>query len=263
MKIILDDREQQLYHLVNEKNDSLDLKLTIEKKTLPLGDIVFVDDNEKEIVIVERKSLSDLVASIKDGRYEEQSYRLNGLDHPNHNIIYLVEGNLTTRNSSFKKIDNRTIYSAMFSLLFYKGFSVVRTFDLEETATFLLQSLVKLTKERNKKSPYYKTSNTCQIESVTPETSPTVEKDYVTVIKKVKKENITSDNIGEIMLCQIPDVSSVSSLAIMQKFKTLSKLIKDLESDPKCLNDITTISKTGQKRKISSKVIENIKIFLL
>ena len=37
MKIILDDREQQLYHLVNEKNNSLDLKLTIEKKNIAIG----------------------------------------------------------------------------------------------------------------------------------------------------------------------------------------------------------------------------------
>ena len=42
-------------------------------------------------------------------------------------------------------------------------------------------------------------------------------------IKKVKKENITEDNIGEIMLCQIPGISSVTSLAIMEKFKTISK----------------------------------------
>ena len=96
MKIILDDREQQLYHLVNEKNEILDLKLTIEKKTLPLGDIVFVDDDGKELLIVERKSLSDLVASIKDGRYDEQSYRLihsSGLYR--HHIIYLIEGGMS------------------------------------------------------------------------------------------------------------------------------------------------------------------------
>jgi ERCC4-type nuclease len=47
----------------------------IEKKVITLGDIHFVND-EKEVLIIERKSLSDLIASIKDGRYEEQSYRL-------------------------------------------------------------------------------------------------------------------------------------------------------------------------------------------
>ena len=155
MLLQIDTREQQLIAVINELILTVPAfkDINIDVMQMPLGDIIIFDEELGHAsVIVERKSLSDLDASIKDGRYEEQSYRLNGLDHPNHNIIYLVEGNLTTRNSSFKKIDNRTIYSAMFSLLFYKGFSVVRTFDLEETATFLLQSLVKLTKERNKKS---------------------------------------------------------------------------------------------------------------
>ena len=114
MKIILDDREHQLFHLVNEKNVSLDLNLTIEKKTLPLGDIVFMDDNEKEIVIVERKSLSDLVASIKDGRYEEQSYRLihsSGLYR--HHIIYLIEGGMS---QILNPTEKKMIYSSMLTL---------------------------------------------------------------------------------------------------------------------------------------------------
>jgi crossover junction endonuclease MUS81 len=40
--------------------------------------------------IVERKTADDLAASIMDGRYEEQKYRLktSGLS----NVIYLVEG---------------------------------------------------------------------------------------------------------------------------------------------------------------------------
>ena len=52
------------------------------------------------------------------------------------------------------------------------------------------------------------------------------EKDYCTVVKKVKKDNITTDNIGEIMLCQIPSISSTTALAILSQFKTLPNLIK-------------------------------------
>ena len=63
---------------------------TIEKKVIELGDIHFVKD-DKEIIILERKSVSDLLASIKDGRYEEQSHRLihsSGLYR--HHIIYII-----------------------------------------------------------------------------------------------------------------------------------------------------------------------------
>jgi hypothetical protein len=79
----------------------------------------------------------------------------------------------------------------------------------------------------------------------------------------VKKENITPENIGEIMLCQIPGISSVTALTIMEKFKTLSNLIKELELNPDCLKDITSTNTKGQTRKINKTSIANIVKFLL
>jgi hypothetical protein len=84
--------------------------------------------------VIERKTLRDLAASIKDGRYEEQSYRLNGLQHHNHNIIYLIEGDMYHFNAFKDRIDKQTLYSAMFSINFFKGFSVMRSNNIEETA---------------------------------------------------------------------------------------------------------------------------------
>jgi ERCC4-type nuclease len=213
-------------------------------------------------LVIERKSINDLIASIKDGRYEEQSYRLNGLTHHNHNIIYLIEGDMNKANH-FKdaKIEKLTVCSAIFSLNYYKGFSVIRTFNLEETATFLCNTFVKLNKERSSKKAYYDIVDATALRDQSAEVS--CDKEYVNVIKKVKKDNITSENIGEIMLCQIPGISSVSALAIMNKFKTFNALIKELELNSTCLDDITTVTKTGQNRKISSKIIENVKKFLI
>ena len=88
-------------------------------------------------------------------------------------------------------------------------------------------------------------------------------KDYINVIKKVKKENITPDNISEIMLCQIPGVSAVTAIAIMEKFNTLSNLIKELEINPECLKNISYTSTKGQSRKINKTCIVNIAKFLL
>ena len=92
MKIILDERETHLFNAIQEKIETMEnSSYEIEKKPLTLGDIHFVQD-DKEILIIERKSLQDLVSSIKDGRYEEQSYRLihaSGLFR--HHIVYIVE----------------------------------------------------------------------------------------------------------------------------------------------------------------------------
>ena len=89
------------------------------------------------------------------------------------------------------------------------------------------------------------------------------DKDYVNVIKKVKKENITSDNIGEIMLCQIPGISSVTALAIMKQMGSLPKLLKELENEPNCLKDISYTNAAGQTRKINKSTGEIIKKYLL
>ena len=245
-----------------------DLKIVVQQ--LPLGDII-ISDNQNDNIIVERKTLSDLAASIKDGRYEEQSYRLNGLSLHNHNIVYLIEGDLSKFNSFKERIDKQTIYSAMFSINYYKGFSLARTNTIDETAFMICNMAYKIGKETSK-TPYYQnkivTNEEVDLESnVVLESNTNLvlevkEKDYCSVIKKVKKDNITVDNIGEIMLCQIPGVSSVSAITILGKFKTLPNLIKSIETDPTCLNGISTTDANGKTRKISKTVIATIVNYL-
>jgi ERCC4-type nuclease len=279
--IKIDTRETDLLHQINQNilNTPIFNKLVVKSETLPIGDIIISDDTEDKLII-ERKATSDLLSSIKDGRYEEQSYRLNGLNNHNHNIIYLVEGDINKpfRVNTFKSdgnIEKLTLYSAMFSLNYYKGFSVFRSFSLYESATIICNMAYKLGKELStgKKAFYQNVSNPIsvkepQIESCinvsdNSETLEQSEKDYVSVIKKVKKENITPDNIGEIMLCQIPGISSVTALTIMEKYKSLPNLIKELENNSDCLKNITSTNAKGQIRKINKTSIANIVKFLL
>jgi hypothetical protein len=89
------------------------------------------------------------------------------------------------------------------------------------------------------------------------------EKDYINVVKKVKKDNITPDNIGEIMLCQIPGISSVTALAVMEKYKTIPNLIKEIELNNDSMKDLSYTNSKGQVRKINKTCIANIVKFLL
>ncbi len=277
MIIKIDTREHDLLEKVTNlvANIPIFKQCIIKSETLPIGDIIISDDKEDKLII-ERKSVSDLLSSIKDGRYEEQSYRLNGLNHHNHNIIYLIEGdvNRVNRFKSDNQIEKLTLYSAMFSLNYYKGFSVQRSFSLDETATMICNMAYKLEKESTTKKPFYINNVQQQITQQTTsdeqnnnsdeqEQTEQSDKDYVNVIKKVKKENITPDNIGEIMLCQIPGISSVTALAIMEKYNTITELIKAIESDNDCLKDITSTNSKGQTRKINKTSISNIVKFLL
>ena len=78
MKVIVDEREHDLY-------DKLDILMCMQtragcvdlsKEVLPIGDVLIQTNEGKDVLIIERKTFADLLSSIKDGRYEEQSYRL-------------------------------------------------------------------------------------------------------------------------------------------------------------------------------------------
>jgi plasmid maintenance system antidote protein VapI len=79
----------------------------------------------------------------------------------------------------------------------------------------------------------------------------------------VKKDNITPENIGEIMLCQIPGISSVTAIAIMKQFGTFPKLIMALQENPQCLDGMACETANGKTRKISKSSIENIHKFFI
>ena len=253
MQIIIDERETTIYeHCMRIKTES-NLDYEIVKQVLPLGDIL-IKNGETTISIIERKSLADLLASIKDGRYAEQSYRLkNQAECPHHNVIYLLEGNIQASGSQ-----KRLIYSSMASLLFFKGFSVIKTGSPLETAEWILWSADKI--ERNLQK-----GDKLMVSTVPP--SLNIENSiqpnpYCTVVKKVKKENITRENISEIVLCQIPGISSVTAVAIMKNYPSFMGLLEALKLDPTCLNGIQYES-NGKMRKISKSCVENIKRFFI
>jgi len=276
MIIKIDNREHELLRLCKHfiETGPIYKGLEIVVEALPLGDVILCKDGLEKI-IVERKSLGDLSSSIKDGRYEEQSYRLNGLPHHNHNIMYLIEGDLT-KNSSFNsfnsfkdRVDKTTLYSAMFSLNYYKGFSVLRSMSTEESALIICNMAYKLNKSTDKQG-FYSNTNTFSLPNGESQNQivcenleqPEKEDSYCNVIKKVKKENITPENIGEIMLCQIPGISSTSAIAVMKEFKTIQNLLAKINESESCLKDISYTNAKGQSRRINKTVIANIIKFL-
>jgi hypothetical protein len=163
----------------------------------------------------------------------------------------------------------------MFSINYFKGFSIMRSNTLEETAMIACNMVYKLVGGlKAGKIGFYSTTssnlNTNNNTNNTTDLSDTIdtnntsnlEKEYCSVVKKVKKDNITPDNIGEIMLCQIPGISSASALAILSEFKTLPNLIKSIQENEACLNNICTTDSNGKSRKISKTAIATIIKFL-
>ena len=246
MLIKIDSREESLkveciMRIVNYKH------VRIESCVLDLGDIIIYDDNGLEIAIIERKTLNDLAASIKDGRYAEQSFRLNGCSVNNHNVYYLVEGCIASYNPKKSRLEKKALLSSFTTISYFKGFSLHRTEDIGESAEWLLSFADKIRRGGNKVN----------------NTEDNTKMDYINVASRVKKENITKENIGAIMLSQIPSVSSSIAIAVMKKYNNIITLIKELEINQHALTDIYTETKQGKQRKISKTSQTNIYNFLL
>ena len=287
--IKVDFREKELIDLLQLKMMNCTNNIKLKVDNLKLGDIAFFnidkDNNEigDELMLFERKSLTDLASSIKDGRYAEQSFRLDGCEAiPNHNIVYLIEGDLSKfKESKYNRVTKKTLLSSMFSILYYKGFSVVRTMNVLETCDLISSWADKLEREREKtsdtKKQYYCAANKIVVEendtreqesrsqeSQSQESQSQQQYDYCKTlkIKKEKNGNVTPDNIGVIMLCTIPGISSKTAIAIMNEFKTIGQLIKSFDLNPHCLNHVC-IETNGKQRKITSTCIENIRKYLM
>lgn len=228
------------------------LSISFQTENLPLGDMVIRSSSGTDLLIFERKTFSDLLASIRDGRYQEQSMRLlNTGDVHSHNIIYLIE-----RDSKCNK-DLRTIRSAMVSLQYYKGFSVMQTISVKETAELLASFLDKLTREekQNKKKPAFSE----RVDN----NNMTTSHNYCSVVRRVKRDNITPNNISEIVLCQIPGVGEAVAIAVAKAYPTFTELVDALrEKRVAALTDLRTSQSNGTQRRISTTVMKSIVTFL-
>jgi ERCC4-type nuclease len=242
MKVIIDEREASLHELCLNSEFLNKENIVLEKRVLQLGDILFTSDDETTTFLcIERKSLPDLLASIKDGRYTEQSYRLSNCFPNPHNVVYLLEGMLSTVK------DKKTVISCIASLNYFKGFSVHRTVSLAETAMYILCMADKVAREITKGTKPWLFAE-----------KPAESTDYCDVVKVSKKANITKENIGQMILMQIPGISSAISIEIMKPFSSFLEFVDRIRSDPEYLSQIKV-----NGRKIGSNVLKGIDEFIL
>lgn len=242
---------------------------TLLKKRLVIGDVALRGQTDADVILFERKTLADLAASIRDGRYKEQSFRMNQYcELSNHNVIYIIEGDMAKFNPSkcgssgaSNPVTKKALYSAMFSMMYLKGFSVFRTANVRETADLILYFADKYDAvPEQSRVPYYANKSITKAENADADTSSTTTPEtYSSIFKhKERSSQITPDNIGEIMISAIPFVSSKTAAAVMSEYKTVSNLVDAMKKDRTCLNHICTGS-----RKISKLCVDNLFKYLI
>jgi crossover junction endonuclease MUS81 len=102
-----------------------------------LGDFQIVYDGEITL-IVERKSLSDLQASVKDGRWREQKARC--MAHPCAKFVYIIEGSTTGILKDDTPV-RKMINSCLINSVLVDSVSFFTTKNVSETAELLIAKI--------------------------------------------------------------------------------------------------------------------------
>lgn len=240
IKIIIDNREQQLQKLF------VNSQFSILYENLEEGDIQ-IHINDKPFMIIERKTLNDLTASIKDGRYKKQ--KLNLLEKYNsQQIYYIIEGTIdySIVNVNLNGISKNIILSCILNTCIRDNIKILMTKDITDTYNCLINIFERISKEPEK----YTTAV------------------INTEIIPQKCKIVDKTKCFENQLCQVPNISIKTARAIIMKYNSFVELytnLKDLsEEDKKSkLSDIYTDDGNGKKRRISEKVVKNLIYYLL
>jgi crossover junction endonuclease MUS81 len=237
VSILIDSREHQLYERLKES------PFTIEQKQLDIGDIHLVKDDF--YIILERKTFADFAASLKDGRYREQKYRLKESQAP---VAYLLEGvpnipELSVMNQSVYGIQPSAFISAILHTSFREGFHMFFASDMEETMRWILE----LAKRLEKDSGNFKIQEGGNyIEMIRP--------------KQQKIKHITPELCQSMILMQIPGISSRLATELIQKFGSVRQLFETLNplSQVERLESLQTIPLLGPKK--AHQILEYLKL---
>lgn len=243
LHLTIDVRETALLAAVNALREKLVAKnkpgirlIVVDTEALPVGDIKIhtkaasapasdsdsgsgdagAPDPGRTLVLVERKSLADLAASISDGRYREQKARLLeavGGDQ-RARAVYVIEGGTLGGDPDRAPVQSAVKADSLWGMIVNSTFrdrlSVLRTASTEETALLLVKiALLVATGNDDAKSAAV---------AGLQKTPSAARKDL-------------PGGLFACMLSQLPGCSLTRASAVATKFGSISALCLDLQAD--------------------------------
>ena len=254
LSIYIDHREDSY---IKEKL-SKSLSCNVSFKNLDEGDYRIEYDG-RLLCIIERKSLTDLAASLKDGRYKKQKDKLVQ-SYPASKIYYILEGHIDfsadTENGNVNVLVNGILYKAivtcMLKLMIKDNIQVINTKNLEDTVGFFTNLCARITEDPTK---YIVTEN----DDVTQALAPSV------VVNKHFSSTLDPQQYFLNVLCNVPGVSIKSAKAIANYAgSTLSSFMHKFEGKNReeikteLVANVFLTDENGKKRRISEKCIDSI-----
>lgn len=177
--------------------------ITVERKRLDVGDIMISLENGN--YILERKTWSDLTASICDGRWSEQKSRMIIPEDIPTQYSFIIEGNIPSWSSDKSRLNPSCLWGALIKTQVRDKMNVYHTNDKDSTVLLILYLYKNLTSggfEIKKNNAISGSSS------------------------KRKRENLNStESIYIAMLSIIPGMSKTKSEVITKEYPTIKSLI--------------------------------------
>ncbi len=244
----IDNREREL--VSHFQNHEPEYSSFTEFLNMDVGDIQWIDKNSgTPLIVVERKTYSDLSASIKDGRYKEQKERFIYSMQKNIRKIYLLEGDnikkFTLPEKTFQGVVTNTMLRDHIQVYFTKNINETITFiknihrNIEKYVDEIVNEIV------NGEEKVYNAENTC---------------------KTAKKDNITSSICFRNMMKQIPSVSTKLADVLTDKFKSISDFVQTLSEQGSVESKVQFLSEIrfgSNLRKVGLKTAAKIISYLM
>lgn len=226
INLVIDSREASLISCIKRRDlDKYTNHVTIDTKSLDIGDVTI--SSETKTWTFERKTINDLLSSVKDGRYKEQKARLLSNCE---SITYIIEGDdiLSSKNGR-----NQDLLSSIYMYTMYRdNIHLVFTRSTEDTATFVLTMCAKLIDNPQKFHMTLDATTTS----------------YIDCIKVKKMDNVTPDNCFLMQLSQIPTISKTIAKYIQDKYPTFRDFLKALDESDNKVKLLCQIDKIGKEK---------------
>lgn len=129
MKIIVDSRERAVVSYFDSE--------IISVEQITVGDYAIMID-EKVVAVIERKTLDDYGASIRDGRAANKSKLVDFRNKTGARLFYVVEGDIFPADSTvYGGVKYSSIYSSILHLMTEYGICIWRTKSARESAKWI------------------------------------------------------------------------------------------------------------------------------
>lgn len=208
MRLVIDTREQKLHSALTA--------VPFDIEPLHIGDVCIRSPDNQDILVIERKTVDDLAASIKDGRFKEQLMRLQASESM---IAYIIEGHRSWNDEGFiGGLPAKSINSTLFKLQFKYRIPCWFTANVANTASLVVGILRRFESDKH-------------LEWGALPTPPNAEAYNLSAIKTIKKENFTPALCFVQQLCCIPGISSTKANSIISSLEctSLSQMLQKLD----------------------------------